>query len=104
MKLSHACSSYVLLSILPGAIAYPGMGETMRDLRRSTLTTREEPKQLIGDLKTLKDSQLTSIGKDIKAIILGTKSAESSTIDTSIPPGTVDSTACKADLCCVWKV
>jgi hypothetical protein len=95
--------SYALLSSLPTSFAYPGMGETMREVKRSAKVARAEPKQLIGDLKTLKDSQLTTIGKDIKAIILATLTAESSVIDTSIPPGTVDSAACKADLCCVWK-
>jgi hypothetical protein len=92
-----------LCVLVPAATAYPGMGDTVAQIRRSALETRADAKQLIGDLKTLKDSQLTSIGKDIKAILLDTKSAESNTIDTSIPPGTVDSAACKADLCCVWK-
>jgi catalase (peroxidase I) len=95
--------SYALISFLPSTLAYPGMGETMKEVKRAALNTRDEAKQLIGDLKTLKDSQLTSIGKDIKAIILDQKDAQSATIDTSIPPGTVDSAACKADLCCVWK-
>ena len=75
----------------------------MNEVKRAAKAARAESKQLIGDLKTLKDSQLTAIGKDIKAIILDQKDAQSATIDTSIPPGTVDSAACKADLCCVWK-
>lgn len=76
----------------------------MKEIRRkSAHEKRADAKELIGDLKTLKDAQLTAIGKDIKAIILAQKSGESSTIDTSIPPGTVDSAACKADPCCVWK-
>ncbi|KAF2019204.1 class II peroxidase [Aaosphaeria arxii CBS 175.79] len=103
MKLS-SFSSYVLLSLLPFTLAHPGMGDSMRDIRRAAAQIeRRNSKELIGDLKTLKDSQLTAIGKDIKAILLESKSAESSVIDTSIPPGTVDSAACKADLCCVWK-
>jgi hypothetical protein len=94
---------YALLALLPLALAYPGMGDTMSEIRRSSKVARADSKQLIGDLKTLKDSQLTTIGKDIKSILLFEKSAESSVIDTSIPPGTVDSAACKADPCCVWK-
>lgn len=104
MKFSHILPSYLLLALLPGSIAYPGMGGAMKDIRRSALSTRQESKQLIGDLKTLKDSQLTSIGKDIKAILLAQKSAESAVIDTSIPPGTAGSSSCNADPCCVWKV
>ncbi|KAJ4292008.1 hypothetical protein N0V90_009907 [Kalmusia sp. IMI 367209] len=79
------------------------MGETLKDLRRSAKVSREEAKQLIGDLKTLKDTQLTTIGKDIKAILLDQKDARSNEIDASAPLGTPDSAACKADLCCVWK-
>lgn len=101
MKISTVLYHAIIFS--PSAIAYPGMGETMKELQRSAKAAREEPKQLIGDLKTLKDSQLTSIGKDIKAILLDQKSAESSVIDAGAPAGTPDSAACKADLCCVWK-
>lgn len=79
------------------------MGDTLKDIRRSAKVAREESKQLIGDLKTLKDSQLTTIGKDIKAILLDQKDAQSSVIDAGAPAGTLDSAACKADLCCVWK-
>jgi hypothetical protein len=85
------------------ALAYPGMGGALKDLQHSAKVTREEPKQLIGDLKTLKDSQLTMIGKDIKAILLDQEDAESSVIDAGAPAGTPDTAACKADLCCVWK-
>ncbi|KAL5428728.1 hypothetical protein PMIN04_000598 [Paraphaeosphaeria minitans] len=99
-----------LLTILYHAIvfyshvlAYPGMIETLKDLQHPAKVAREEPKQLIGDLKTLKDSQLTTTGKDIKAILLDQKDARSSVIDTGAPAGTPDTAACKADLCCVWK-
>lgn len=94
---------YHAIPYYSSVLAYPGMDETLKDLRRSAKVTREEPKQLIGDLKTLKDSQLTSIGKDIKAILLDQKDARSSVIDTGAPVGTPDTASCKADLCCVWK-
>lgn len=74
----------------------------MKDLK-THVKRQESSKILIGDLRTLKDSQLTTIGKDIKAILLEQKSAQSAEIDSSIPAGTVDSAACRADLCCVWK-
>jgi hypothetical protein len=94
---------YALVAALPLCNAYPGMGDTLKEITSSTKEKRQEAKQLLGDLKTLKDSQLTPIGKDIKDILLFTKSAESAVIDTSIPPGTVGSAACQADTCCVWK-
>lgn len=64
---------------------------------------RQASKELIGDLKTLSNSKLTAIGKDIKAIILDQKTAESTTMDSSIPAGNIGSAACKADMCCHWK-
>lgn len=95
--------SYVLLSLASISIAHPGMGNTMEAVRReANKVKRAESKVLIGDLKTLKDSQLTPIGKDIKAILLDQLNAESNTIDTSIPAA-LGSAACKADPCCVWK-
>ncbi|KAF2262238.1 heme peroxidase [Lojkania enalia] len=103
MKSFLYLSSYALLAYLPLSNAYPGMGDTISQLKNEAQEKRAEPKQLIGDLKTLSDSQLTTIGKDIKAILLHQKDARSNTIDNSIPPGTVDSAACKADLCCLWK-
>ncbi|KAJ4983516.1 peroxidase [Stagonosporopsis vannaccii] len=95
--------SYALLSLASITLAHPGMGNTMEAVRReASKAKRAESKMLIGDLKTLTDSQLTAIGKDIKAILLDQLNAESNTIDTSIPAA-LGSAACKADLCCVWK-
>ncbi|KAF3033748.1 hypothetical protein E8E12_003304 [Didymella heteroderae] len=98
------CLSYALLTLISFSSAYPGMGDTMAAMRReANKFKRAESKQLIGDLRTLKDSQLTPIGKDIKGILLDQLNAESNVIDTSIPAGSLGSAACKADLCCVWK-
>ncbi|KAH7361298.1 heme peroxidase [Pyrenochaeta sp. MPI-SDFR-AT-0127] len=96
--------SYALLACIPLTEAHPGMGEQMEEMRRvANKMKRQSSKELIGDLKTLTDAQLTTIGKDIKAILLDQKNAESSTIDNSIPVGAIGSAACKADLCCHWK-
>ncbi|KAI8938350.1 hypothetical protein NX059_004247 [Plenodomus lindquistii] len=96
--------SYAILAAISLTEAHPGMGAQMTEMRRlASKQARQASKELIGDLKTLADSKLTSIGKDIKAIILDQKSAESNTIDTSIPAGNVGSAACKADACCHWK-
>jgi hypothetical protein len=99
--------SYALLAYIPLIDAHPGMGDkVMFEMKRAAnKEKRATSKELIGDLATLADSKLTSIGKDIKAIILDQKSAESSERDsaTSIPAGAIGSAACKADLCCHWK-
>ncbi|PVI05504.1 class II peroxidase [Periconia macrospinosa] len=102
MKLSAFCS-YAAVSFASLVSAYPGMGGGMGEFHHAAKETRQETKQLIGDLKTLKDSQLTTVGKDIKAIITNQQNALSSVIDTGAPAGTPDSAACKADLCCIWK-
>lgn len=96
--------SHALLACIPLTEAHPGMGDTMTEMRYlAAREKRQAAKELIGDLKTLADSKLTAIGKDIKAIILDQKTAESSTIDGSIPAGNIGSAACKADMCCHWK-
>lgn len=96
--------SYALLACVSLTEAHPGMGDTMEEMRYlAARQKRQASKELIGDLKTLSDSKLTSIGKDIKAILLDQKNAESATIDNSIPAGNIGSAACKADPCCHWK-
>lgn len=96
--------SYALLAFTPVIEAHPGMGRKLEQMRHAARrVVRQASKELIGDLKTLADSKLTAIGKDIKAIILDQKSAESSTIDTSVPAGAIGSAPCKADACCHWK-
>ncbi|KAH4107006.1 peroxidase [Parastagonospora nodorum] len=97
--------NYALLACAPLADAHPGMGEKMMfEMKRAAnKEKRASSKELIGDLATLADSKLTSIGKDIKAIITDQKSGESQERDTSIPAGAIGSAACKADLCCHWK-
>ncbi|RAR03906.1 class II peroxidase [Stemphylium lycopersici] len=96
--------SYFLLVCMPPIEAHPGMGDIMAEMRHlAAREKRQASKELIGDLKTLSDSKLTAIGKDIKAIILDQKTAESTTMDSSIPAGNIGSAACKADMCCHWK-
>ncbi|KAF2758133.1 heme peroxidase [Pseudovirgaria hyperparasitica] len=88
------------------ALSWPGMTTTLKDVmsmgKRQTNNDGDEPKELIGDLLTLSDSQLTPVAADIKSILLGTGSAESSTIDTTITPP-LGSKACAADTCCAYK-
>lgn len=97
--------SYGVLAFASLITAHPGMNDDlMLEMRRTAnKAKRAESKELIGDLLTLADSKLTSIGKDIKAILLDQKEAESSVIDASIPAGSIGSAACKADACCHWK-
>lgn len=97
--------SYALLACAPLLEAHPGMGEKMMfEMKRAAnREKRAASKELIGDLLTLADSKLTPIAKDIKAILLDQKNAESDVRDASIPAGAIGSAACKADACCHWK-
>lgn len=102
MKLPILPALLSLTTLLSPALSYPGMARAISSLHHHTSRADEDPKELIGDLLILADSKLTSISKDIKAILLGTLTAESSTIDTAIPSA-LGSSACAADTCCVWK-
>ena len=96
--------SYALLACVPLIEAHPGMGKMMSEIQReASKAKRQSSKELLGDLATLPDNKLTSIGRDIKNILVDNLDAESSQIDTNIPVGGIGSAACKADLCCHWK-
>lgn len=88
------------------ALAYPGM-----DMDKIMAEARIQARQLggggpstelIGDLATLPDDQLTETGQSIKAILTVEESGsdEESTYEA---PGPKGSPECKADKCCVWK-
>ncbi|PHH69446.1 hypothetical protein CDD82_7752 [Ophiocordyceps australis] len=67
-------------------------------LSRAPLQARST--QLIGDLATLSDSQLSATGQSIRAILNGSASGLDSTSSYAPPPQ--DSPACAADTCCIY--
>lgn len=83
------------------ALAYPGMGETLEEIKRAEIEGRDSD-SLIGDLATLPDNELTSTGKNIKKIITGAGSPQDlGTKYNSVPAKGSD--ACNKDTCCIWK-
>lgn len=78
------------------AAAFPSMTELKAAVSKRQFSGSTE---LLGDLATLKDSELTTAGKDIKAILLGRGDGQS-TADYKAPA--YDSAECKKDECCVW--
>jgi hypothetical protein len=81
------------------AHAYPGMGQKMEEIKK---LDRRQSNQMIGDLETLDDDELSDTGRVIKDILLGDASAEDlTTITVLVPPK--DSQACRDDTCCIWK-
>lgn len=83
------------------ALAYPGMGSTIHHIENLETRQTSEP-EMIGDLRTLEDDELTTTGRAVKDILLGTALAED-LISTYILVPPKDSQACAQDTCCIWK-
>ncbi|KAK3998050.1 versatile peroxidase VPL1 [Cladorrhinum sp. PSN332] len=95
-----------LLQITP-ITAYthgPRILESLNNL--ASLTKRQSTPELLADLKTLPNSQLTSVGRIIKDILLNDRSTNSPQDFAGVrysAPGALGSTACQQSTCCVWK-
>jgi hypothetical protein len=76
------------------------MASQFEDLHK--MDSRQASTEMIGDLKTLSDSQLTPTGKAIKAILAGTGDPEDLTSTYTLIPS-LGTSACTEDACCVWK-
>ncbi|KJZ73417.1 hypothetical protein HIM_07211 [Hirsutella minnesotensis 3608] len=97
--MKHSVSLTATLAMMAGlSYGFPRKEEIMR---RAALQKRASA-ELIGDLLTLQDSQLTQTGKDIKAILLGTTRGIDTTSNyTNVPQ--INSPECRQDTCCIWK-
>lgn len=92
------------------ALAYPGMKNTLSEIHARAKGGGQadeglDSNELIGDLKTLDESKLTPVGKQIKQLITGSGAPES---DETYPRGVVGlpskgTAACAKDTCCIWK-
>lgn len=100
-----AVTLYCLGAVLiDHAVAHPGMAKAVNEIRSRTMKRQGGPvdptlnsNELIGDLLTLQDSQLTAVGRDIKATILGQANGESLETYPNVPE--LDTPACAADTC-----
>lgn len=91
----------VLIGLIASkALAYPGMGSAMAQIQsRRDFAIQRRSTELLGDLKTLKDSDLTPSGSTIKSILQGGSAvADGSTYK---PPGDLTSDSCKSSTLCV---
>ncbi|PHH77558.1 hypothetical protein CDD80_490 [Ophiocordyceps camponoti-rufipedis] len=77
--------------------AFPAMEEL-----KNHLSQRQAAPELIGDLQTVADGQLSQTGQDIKAILLGSASGEDTTSSANNVPAK-ESPECAQDPCCIWK-
>ncbi|PHH90792.1 hypothetical protein CDD83_2641 [Cordyceps sp. RAO-2017] len=89
------------LVLFAGRLAYGFAG--LRDLKaRAAVLEGRGTNELIGDLATLRDDQLTPTGRSIKSLLTGGGIPEE-LIDHYIFTPAIDSPQCKADTCCIWK-
>ncbi|KAK8038276.1 hypothetical protein PG994_015043 [Apiospora phragmitis] len=101
MLWSNIIATCVVLAGVPSSLAYPGMGEQMAEIMRRQGDSGEfDSTEPLGDLITLPDSQLTPTGADIKKILTGQGTPQSTTTWTAPKLG---SSACQKDTCCVWQ-
>jgi len=91
----------IILSALIGSgLAHPGMDGVLNELRKRQF---QPSTGMIGDLRTLPDSALSTVGKAVKAILQGTGNPIDTTSTYTAPPGGRDAQACRQDRCCIWK-
>lgn len=110
MRLSTVAVAWTLSVLVGTAAAWPGMKATLEELnhrldsRQDAEDSSFDSKELLGDLLTLQDNQLTPVGTTIKNILQGTQGAESNAARYNLftLPGK-NTNACKADTCCVWQ-
>lgn len=79
------------------AVAFPSMKELKAAVSRRQFLGSTE---LLGDLATLQDGDLSNTGREIKAILLGHGDGQST--EGYLAPA-LDSPECDEDKCCVWK-
>ncbi|KAK7701309.1 hypothetical protein SLS64_010352 [Diaporthe eres] len=108
MKFSAITSACAGAAFVGNAVAHPGMAKVVNEIKANIMSRQGGPvdpalnsNELIGDLVTLQDSQLTPVGKDIKAVILNQGNGESLETYSNVPK--LGTPQCKADTCCVWQ-
>lgn len=100
MHLPTLLAAGLTLASVPGTLGYPGMAQQLQDIR-SRESDEGDSNELLGDLLTLSDSELTKVGKDVKQLLLGSGNPESNEVYKKVPAK--NSKACKSDPCCIWN-
>ncbi|GAB1317959.1 hypothetical protein MFIFM68171_08169 [Madurella fahalii] len=105
---TNAVAVFATLLVQSGcALAHRGMHHALGGL--SSMMKRQDPPipvtELLADLKTLRDDELTSAGWTIKNILLINRTAvlpqDLTTVYTA--PGPLESDECRRETCCLWK-
>lgn len=108
MKFSALTSACAGAAFIGNVVAHPGMAKVVEEIKANIMSRQGGPvdpslnsNELIGDLITLQDGQLTPVGKDIKAVILNQANGESLETYPNVPG--LGTPQCEADTCCVWQ-
>lgn len=110
----HPLHAALSLALVATAVAYPGMEKLLSDLRHRQYNSSGDgagdgdghdpfdSNELIGDLLTLPQDQLSPVGLSVRNIILGNEGPESdATWEGEVPA--LGTAACEVDVCCVWQ-
>lgn len=95
------------LTLAGNALAYPGMAKLLSDLhdhqrRQDDEVDGSDSTEMIGDLLTLADEELTRVGLNIKNILLGAVTAHTNEVWITEVPA-LGTSECAANTCCVWQ-
>lgn len=97
MHLSTRLAAALAVVSVSSILGFPGMNKMLAEIRS---IDDDHSTELLGDLLTLGDSELTTVGSDIKKILLGGGDPESDEKYRQIPAK--NSQKCKDDPCCIW--
>ncbi|KAM4061111.1 peroxidase domain-containing protein [Hirsutella rhossiliensis] len=102
MRLESPLGTTTILMMVGAASAFPNMGNLTLGMNQSEPQISTE---LIGDLKTLDDSQLTHTGKVVKALLRNDDNVPGEDEATAypVPLPAKGSSVCKTHTCCIWK-
>lgn len=98
----------LLLALASSVKAYPGMGNLVGQIRKDQQRRQDDEfdgndsTELIGDLLTLADEDLTRAGLNVKNILLGAVTAHTNEVWGKEVP-VLGTPECEAETCCVWQ-
>lgn len=92
-------------SVVAGLALMTGLSSAfpaLEEVRKKLPVSRRASTELIGDIATLQDGQLSQTGKDVKAILQAqARGVDTTSNYTDVPD--MNSPECAKDKCCIWK-
>ncbi|KAJ4397761.1 hypothetical protein N0V93_001997 [Gnomoniopsis smithogilvyi] len=99
--------AFLFLALISRIQAYPGMDKLLGQIHHNHRRQDDEfdgndSTELIGDLLTLAEEDLTRVGLDVRNIILGAVASRTNEAWAREVPD-LGTTECAAETCCVWQ-